>query len=411
VEWRFREAAINYLKGDIKAQSQELTPIVFPNVYSLYGASDIRGSSLVRKKAIEADLMEHLNLAHNVLLSGGKDSASPILEQLTHRVVKNLDKARDGLGSGDEAEIMRFLHQELEPAFDLIRGLGPRAQKAIDEYNSHMDPQKRTVLRRRKDFDDSVSTLDATISNYLDGEQIIAQSSFPHYFDKHKTDGVDYTIYIGASMVEREDFNDLHADYLRLWQMIVACGVGWHAEQLKRSLQVKLDVTHLIHVSHNPVAIHFRFDEKRFDVDGTQNTGLEIIRSRIDKATVKAGSERLTQPGKIAVVFANQKEEEAIRLHIDFLMDKGFLLEEIEALELDRLPDVDGLRALRVSINLESEALADRAKRTYQKTVRRKTTQKEFSVSLDGMKNARYGSVNRFQGNPSSLRTVVSSFT
>ncbi len=411
VEWRFRKAAINYLKSDIKGHLGELEPIVFKNVYSLYGASDIRGSSFARNKAIEGDLIEHLNLARNALLSAGQGAASPILEELIHRLHRNLEKVKSGIGSGDEAEVIGFLHKEVEPAFSLVGKFGPQAEKAIDEYNSSLDPKKRTVYQRRKDFDESVLTFNSTVATYLDGEQTVAQSAFPHYFDKHKTDGVDYTIYVGASMAENEDFNELHADYLRLWQMIVACGIGWHAQRLKRSLQVKLDVTHLIHISHNPVAISFRFDEKRFDVDGTHNTGLQIIRSRLDKATVKHGGERLTQPGKIAVVFSRQEEEEAIRLHMDFLRDKGFIYEEIESLEIDQLQDVHGLRALRVEINLESEALAERAKRTYQKTVRRKTTQQSFSESLDGMKNVRYSNINRYQGNPASLRTVVASFT
>lgn len=411
VEWRFRKAALNYLKSDMKGHSGELEPIVFNNVYSLYAASDIRGSSFARNKAIEEDLIEHLELAHKVLLSAEECAASPVLEQLIHRLYRNLEKVKNGLGSGDEAEVMRFLNKEVEPAFSLVQRFGPEVEKAIDHYNKSLDPKKRTVYRRRRDFEESVFTFNSTVSTYLDGEQCEAQSAFPHYFDKHKTDGVDYSIYIGASMAEAEDFNELHADYLRLWQLIVACGIGWHAERLKRSLQVGLDVTHLIHISHHPVAISFRFDEKRFDVDGTHNTGLQIIRSRLDKATVKGASERLTQPGKIAIVFSRQEEEDAIRLHLDFLRDKGFIYKEIESLELDQLPDVLGLKALRVEINLESEALADRAKHTYQKTVRRQTTHRSFSESLDGMKNARYSNINRYQGNPASLRTVVASFT
>jgi hypothetical protein len=411
VEWRFRRAAVSFLHKSERDRAGDPEPIVFKNVYSLYGASDIRGSSRARKDAIEGDLAEHLSLAHNVLDTAIKDHSSPILEELAHRILTYRDKVTIGLGSGEETEVMSFLTKEVEPVFSLARRFGPHTELAVKTYEETLDPERHAVFRRRSDFEESVATFNTTISNYLDGEQFVAQSAFPHYFDKHKTDGLDYTIYVGESMVEHEDFIDLHVRYLRLWQLIVACGIGWHTEQLKSSLRTKLEVTHLILVNHKQVAIRFRFDEKRFDVDGPQNTGNEIIRSRIDKATVKDGTERLTQPGKIAIVYSRQEEEEEICRHLCFLRDKGYIRGEDECLELDHLPDVQGLKAIRVEINFESEVLADRARRTCQKAVRRQTTRKKiFEPFMDGS-STNHGSVNRFQGNRASLRTVMASFT
>jgi hypothetical protein len=360
---------------------------------------------------MEEDLLEHLNLAYNALYSAAQENASPILEELTHRILVYIERVEDGVGSGEEAEVSRFLTHEVEPVFDLVRKFGPQSEQSVRTYYESLDPETGTIYSRRRDFEESVSIFNSTISNYLDGEQFAAQSAFPHYFDKHKTDGVDYTIYIGESMAEREDFIDLHANYLRLWQMIVACGIAWHAQQLKQSLRTKLDVTHLMLVSHKKVAIRFRFDEKRFDVDGASNTGLEIIRSRIEKATVKDGKERLTQPGKIAIVYTNQEEEDEIMLHADFLRSKGFLTRELELLELDQLPDVHGLKAMRLEIDVESEALTDRARRTCQKAVRRKTTSRKLFDTAYGPRAINYGSAKRFGGNRSSLRIAMASFT
>ena len=45
-----------------------------------------------------------------------------------------------------------------------------------------------------------------------------------------------------------------------------------------------LEVAHLILVQHMPMAIRFRFDEKRFDIDGAYNMRYEIVKKRIDKA-------------------------------------------------------------------------------------------------------------------------------
>ncbi len=40
-------------------------------------------------------------------------------------------------------------------------------------------------------------------------------------------------------------------------------------------------------VHSNPLAIRFRIDEKRFDVDGAYNARYEIIKKRVDKANIK----------------------------------------------------------------------------------------------------------------------------
>jgi len=66
---------------------------------------------------------------------------------------------------------------------------------------------------------------------------------------------------------------------------------------------VPLETAHLILVQHAPLAIRFRFDEKRFDVDGAYNVRYEVVKRRIDKAVRRGTGERITQPGKIAIVY------------------------------------------------------------------------------------------------------------
>ena len=109
-----------------------------------------------------------------------------------------------------------------------------------------------------------------------------------------------------------------------------------------------------------PISIRFRFDEKRFDVDGAYDVGHEIIRTRIDKATVKVENDRLTQPDRIAIVYSRPEEATEMKRHISYLQDNNFLKNDLEHVELNYLPGVQGLRALRVSINLDSVELAKR---------------------------------------------------
>ena len=95
-------------------------------------------------------------------------------------------------------------------------------------------------------------------AQYLDEEEETAQSFFPHYFEKMKTDGVDHTIYIGASMVENRPFDPIYLKNLRLWQFMVMCGVVWRTDQIKTNSPMPLETAHLILVQDTPISIRFR---------------------------------------------------------------------------------------------------------------------------------------------------------
>jgi hypothetical protein len=107
----------------------------------------------------------------------------------------------------------------------------------------------------------------------------------------------------------------------------------------------------LVHAS--PLTIHFSTESKQFEVEGSYNIRYEIIKKRIDKATVKGTNERLTQPGQLAVIYTQDKESEEYTRYLEYLREKGFLHGEVESLELDDLQGVHGLRALRAPIVLD----------------------------------------------------------
>jgi len=362
VEWRFRKSAIQHLDNLRLGKASELEPIVFKDVYPLYSVSDIRGSTQERNRAIQKDLAEHLNLALEVVLLADEAKPMLILQELAGRIRGRLDRIQAGLGTGDELSVVKFLHEEVESIFSHLKGFGLKVIRAIDAYESAIDPNVGTVYGLRRDFEESVSILNERLTTYLDQEETDAQAIFPHFFERHRTDGVDYLIYIGASLMEGDEFNELYLKNLRLWQLKVACGMAWLTEQLKSSIKVPLDTAHLVLVQDTPLSIRFRFDEKRFDVDGAYDIRHEIIKSRLDKAVIKGRRERLTQPGKIAIVYSHPDEALEMDRHIDFLRSEGYLSGEPETLELEDLPGVQGLRSLRVGVNLESQALSQRVK-------------------------------------------------
>lgn len=354
VEWRFRRAAFDYLNKQKQHNIVEMEPIVFDGVYPLFGLSDIRSSSIQRNAAIQADLMDNLAIAKDIVALAHDFKPLPFLHELIYRMDKHLSMIDDGLQTGDEASTLEFLRREVEPLFDTLQEFDDEVRTSIENYRAAVDPHLGMLYKRRKDFEESVTLISETISAYLDEEQESAQAMFPHYFEKHKSDGVDHGIYVGASLVENGTFDMLYLKNLRLWQLMVLCGSAQKAHQLKSRLRVPLETTHLILVQHMPLSIRFRYDEKHFDVDGAYNIRYEIMKKRIDKAIIKGKPERLTQPGKIAIVYSQPREAMEYRRYIEYLQHSGYLTEVVEEFELEELQGIQGLRALRVTVEVST---------------------------------------------------------
>jgi hypothetical protein len=353
VEWRFRQAAIRWVEQRQHGALVEMEPIVFDQIYPLYGVSDIRSSSTHRNAAIQADLVAHLELARDILQLGYAYSQLPLLTALSFHACRHIAQLEAGLGASDESRVLDFLRRDVEPVFSYLQTCDAELRAKIDVYRATLNPRLGTLYQQRKDFEDSVTQLNETLAAYLDSEEDKAQAMLPHYFEQHKSDGIEYGIYVGASLLEHDGFNMVHVHNLRLWQLLITCGLARQAARIKAQLKVPLDVAHLILVQHIPLAIRFRFDEKRFDIDGAYNMRYEIVKKRIDKALIKGSDERLTQPGKIAIVYAQPREAQEYRDYIAYMQAAGELTGEVETLALEDLPGAQGLQALRVTVAMQ----------------------------------------------------------
>jgi GAF domain-containing protein len=363
VEWRFRKAVLKGIEQwteGVEDTGLELEPIVFEKIYPLYALSDIRGSSTQRSLAIQNDLLTQLRLARDVVRWAHDARPLPGLHELLYRIDKHTTKIQTNLNSGDEVSIIAFLRSDVEALFDHLQTFSPGVRERIDAYRAALDPRIGTVYDRRRLFEESVTRIADGISSYLDLEEQTAQTMFPHYFEKQKTDGVDHQIYVGSSLLEDGRFDPLYLKSLRLWQLMVTCGVALRVNRLKEKLPVPLEVTHLVLVQHSPLSIRFRFDEKRFDVDGAYDIRYEIVKKRIDKAVIKGTDERVTQPGKIAIVYSHPTEAYEYRAYLEYLQSLGYLTGEVEDVELEELQGVHGLRALRVAIDLRNPKIEKR---------------------------------------------------
>lgn len=348
VQWRFMQAGNKVLEKRRRGEVAHFEDIIFKEVYPLFGMADVRNSSLERGAAIQQDLLENLQLVRGLLNNIQSGKKLPVLDETLFKIENKLEKVRYGLASGDESSLLDFLQREINP---LLLHFEEDFRVAIQAYRDHLDPVFGVVYKKRRDFENSLALINNTISKYLNEEQVTAQEMFPHYFEKYQTDGLEYTIYLGSSLTTDKQFNTFYLRNFRLWQLLMTCEIEKRMQLLKPSLKTDLDITQLILVHDQPLSIRFRPDEKQFDVDGAYDIRYEIIKKRIDKATVKVTGERLTQPGKIAVIYNQQKVEEEYKRYFDYLAAKNIIGRQVEELELEELPGANGLRALRVEVS------------------------------------------------------------
>ncbi|MBN9419280.1 MAG: GAF domain-containing protein [Candidatus Eremiobacteraeota bacterium] len=351
VEWKFRQQALEVVRTD---HDLELLgeDIVFQNVYPLFGASDVRNSTVIRNDTIQQDLSLQLRLASGVLESAYSERRLTYLSSRRYRLKQWLAHLEHGLDSGDEPRIIEFLRGEIEPLFDTLAKFSDTVFAAVKSYREALDPRLGLVYQQRKQYEQSMTLLKERTAEILSRRQVEAQQVFPHYFELHKSDGVDHMLYVGPSIHPHGDFDPLYLRNLRLWQLETMVEIACGSRRWTSEMERVLESAHLLLVQDNPLSIRFSQDEKQFNVDGAYNARYEIIKKRLDKAEVRDTGERLTQPGKIAIVYSHPREAAEYRDYIDYLQSLGQLEGPVEELEIAPLQGVVGLRALRITAAL-----------------------------------------------------------
>jgi hypothetical protein len=353
VEWKFAEAAWETLNSHQKNNGHVIQGnVVFDNVYPLYGAIDIRNSSTERSVAIQKDLKEHLNLIDTTLDELMAHIKLPLLDGLKFKVSNFRTSMQNRLAAEDEIRFNEFFDKDLTSMFTHLRKTDNKLDAIIRNYFHQVEESGSTLYKYRNEYENTMSKINNAVLNTIITEEESIQASYPHYFEKYKTDGVEYTIYIGQSIAPDTKFDLMYLQNLRLWQLSSMAEIARITKNLLPSLQVPLQTTQLILAHSQPISIGFRKDERRFDVEGAYNIRYEIMKKRLDKVHIEGTSERLTQPGKIAIVYSNPKEAQEYQEYIYYLQSKNLLLPGIENVELEELQGVRGLRAMRVDINL-----------------------------------------------------------
>jgi hypothetical protein len=314
--------------------------------------------------AIQQDLLEQLNLAKGVLHKADKIMDFPLLREIQFRIDKYIASASDTLLSDDEVQIYEFLQNDLDAILNDLRHTRPELKKTIDNYFATLDPQRKLIYNQRKNYEESITRINDVLDRFIDGEQQSAQEVYPHYFERYITDGIEFNIYVGQSISPQRPFNEMYVSNLKLWQLSMLAKAARISNALEKRLNLPLQTTQLILAHSIPLTISFRRKERKFDVDGAYNIRYEIVKKRIDKVHLKDSEERLTQPGKIGIVYSQQKELAEYSEFIEFLQKEGLLTENVEHLELEDTQGISGLKAIRVEINLNTENTLSPAKET-----------------------------------------------
>lgn len=366
VHWKFRKEAKRYLKGITEGEPVVFREVVFQDVHPLYGQTDIRESSEVRNNATKKDLTLQLQYVKDVIVKLSHINKLPIFSQMVFRINEFLEEILKNLQVDTERKIIIFLEEEIAPFFEYLYKKSDKYKDLVDDYNEMIDVNTGLVYQHRKDYDDAVMHINKRLASILDRKQQEAQAMYPHYFERFKTDGLEHNLYIGESLTKDFSYNQIYLRNLKLWQLQVTQEMENDFFQYQDSLPVRLEVASMILAFSGSLALRFRMDEKRFDVDGTYNARYEVVKKRVDKALIKDTKERVTQPGKITIIYSQKEDEEEYLKYIKFLQHQKLLESDVEIVTLEDLQGVTGLKAIRVGITFSKKSNLSKNYYTYE---------------------------------------------
>lgn len=247
--------------------------------------------------------------------------------------------------------MIEFLQESIHPLLNqLVKQFPIQLTQPITTYFDQIDPNLHVVYNKRKLYENSVHQLNQVLANFLEKDNKKLQQIIPHYFEYYKTDGIEYNLYVGQSIAPNALFSGQFLKNFRLSQLEHMVQITKKIEEIQPDLKISLYTAQLIFAYSSPLSIRFRMNEKQFDVDGAYNIRFELLKKRIDKSTIKGTNERLTQKGKIAIVYLQNKEREEYLEYINYLISSELIESNIEELELSKVQGVDGLKALRVTV-------------------------------------------------------------
>ncbi len=344
VEWRFLQEA------ERRSLGLPPEPIVFNDVFPLYGISDIRGSSDERNRAIQADLLEQFRLGLGVVeTAAAANPDAALINQLRLDLLDHIRGLEERVTVDVEVSLIRYLRDHVESYFDYFAQISPATAAAIATYQAACANEHNCVYRARASYDNTVGKINSLLRDTWERWQSRMQRLSPHYCDIEATDGIDHMMYVGKSI--DPNFGDFQLRSLRYEQLRAVCDCARTAFRIQQEYDTQMQVTHLVLVQDSTVDIfHDETTERLFDVRGTRDTRYEIVKKRIDKAIDEATQARITQPGMLTLVYSTEEEWIEYQRYFRYLMREGWIEPPIEQGMVQPLQGVSGLKYARVKI-------------------------------------------------------------
>jgi len=346
IEWRFLGEANRILSG----KTIEPEPIVFKDVYPFYGQADVVGSTTERNRAVQADMNENWQKLLDMLLLTKKYVPLEKTNALIRLVKEILMGQHTKFTPDEELENLELITTVIHPYLEMVSNKHPQFMSTWKEYQKMTDPNLEIITTRRRNYEDSMRMINQTIVTVLDQEEAAMQKVLPHYFERYQTDGVSYDLFLGNALLKMKIFETQQLETFRLWQLKLMCKLTRELAKLQPNLAHQMNTAQLILVYSLPLTIRFRMDEKKFDVDGNDSVRYALLKKRIDKALILDTANRLTQPGKVAIVFAKYKDYQEYKKYLSYLIKKKMIDPNVEELELAPLQGIRGLKAMRMTV-------------------------------------------------------------
>ncbi|MBW4544839.1 MAG: GAF domain-containing protein [Symplocastrum torsivum CPER-KK1] len=343
VEWRFLQEA------ERRSWGLPPEPIVFANVYPLYGISDIRGSSEERNRSIQDDLLEQFQLGLRVVEAVCQFQESSLGKQLQLDLLEYIEQVKERVTVDAEVTALRILSDRLEVYLDYFAQCGPDALAAVEAYRRSCSNDHKSVYVSRARYDQTISKINSLLKQTWERWQVRMQQIIPHYCDVESTDGINHMMYVGESIDSK--FSAYHLRSLRYEQLRAVCDCARTAFNFQSLYDTQLEVTHLVLVQDLTVDIlHDENTEKLFEVRGTRDIRYEIVKKRIDKAVDEQARTRITQPGMLTLVYSTEEEWTEYQQYLRYLGREGWVDTEIQLGTVEPLQGITGLRFARVRV-------------------------------------------------------------
>jgi hypothetical protein len=245
VQWKFNEVAWHYLQNEHQPESRKETEdIVFDDVYPLYGAVDIRNSTIERNLALRKDLRVQFRALLQVLKKLKEATGFGLLDEKIFVGQQWLSKIeKDTTLFNQELKLNEFLENDMIPFLLQFIDNRPELTVIADQYFSAIDERKGEAFENRRALESSMTTVISSVNNYFEMLKDEIQQAYPCYFEKFRTDGVEYDIYIGQSITPDKPYSNIYLKNLRLMQLTSMAAIAKYSYSLLPHLSKPVETT------------------------------------------------------------------------------------------------------------------------------------------------------------------------